>query len=151
MAKKEQIAFPTDKSDYCVAVLYTTEQPERLAWLLDDAFSSAFWLLENPLETNVQKNISTHLVFYSSPKHEEANYWLVAEAGPLAKLRPKADYLLVIKAENAMELMEIRLAQIKLIQTISLAHILSEETKNTFSWLHWLQESNNSDSIDSNE
>jgi hypothetical protein len=150
MAKKEQIAFPTDKSDFCVAVLYTTEKPERLAWLLDDAFSSTFWLLENPLEMTVKKNISTNLCFHYSAKNEEAGYWLICDATNLVKLRPKADYLLVIKAENAMELMENRLTQIKLVQTIGMAVILPEETKNTFSWLHWLQESNTSESTDTN-
>ena len=139
MAKRELIAFPDDLSDFCVAVLHTTESPERLAWLLDDAFGSAFWLLENPFEVTLKKNQTLHTCFHSMAQNEEVRFWLLADADPLIKLRPKADFLLVAKGDTAHELMEFRMQVLKNVQAVQLAYILPAEKLAALNWLPWLQ------------
>jgi len=139
MAKREIIAFPSEINDFAVAALHTIEKPERLAWLIDNALSTSFWLSSIPITDTRGKLSSEHPFFNFKPENEDLEFWLVSDAGRLFNSKPKADYLLVAKGDNAKIKLEMWLKPLNLVASISLFYILQEIQISKLIWLTWLE------------
>lgn len=140
MAKKEMIGLPADTGNFSAIAVFCSEKPEKLAWLLDRQFNTSFCRQPDLLEIPKGKQFSSHTVFYQPVESDESEIWLVCDTGSLTPLKPKPEFLLVIRETDPAGSLQDWGTRMKSLPEISMIFPVPPTMLSGLTWLSWLSD-----------
>ena len=141
--RKHKSYLSTTSLDLDVVAIHSDLSPHRMAWCLDDTFSSRFVCEAHPFEVTLSSNqVSFHVEFHFEGNETCSPMSLLENKGSSQSLytgRPTPDYWLVVQESESMSGLSEWLEQLKRINGVQTAYLFPSENHSKLTWLQHLR------------
>lgn len=141
--KKHKSYLNTASLDLDLVAIHSDLSPHRMAWCLDDTFSSRFVCEAHPFEVTLPSNhVSFHVEFHFEGNEICSPMSLLENKGsiqPLFTGRPTPDYWLIVQESDSMGGLGEWLEQLKRISGVQTAYLFPSENHSKMTWLPHLR------------
>ncbi|MFZ9969977.1 MAG: hypothetical protein ACO3GK_01560 [Bacteroidia bacterium] len=139
-SKRHKSFFSHAAPELEVLAIHSQLSPHRLAWCLDDTFSSCFICEPNQFEVTLPNQpISLHVEFHFEGNEVCSPMSLIENRGTSQQLyagRPTPDFWLVVQEPESMGGIATWLEGIKSIPNVQMAYLFPAENHPKLSWLN---------------